>query len=86
MRIGGRPEILNVFAKIKELDKHARIWSQKLGPELGTTYEKRTVKLDAIPGIGCMFKFLGLGQVDFKDPHLTHPDLYLSFISNWYRG
>jgi len=77
MRIGGRPEILNVFAKIKELDKHARIWSEKLGPELGTTY-----KLDAIPGIGCMFKFLGLGQVDFKDPHLTHPDLYLSFISN----
>jgi len=77
MRIGGRPEILNVFAKIKELDKHARIWSEKLGPELGTTY-----KLDAIPGIGCMFKFLGLGQVYFKDPHLTHPDRYLSFISN----
>ena len=86
MRIGGRPEILNVFAKIKELDKHARIWSEKLGPELGTTYEKRTAKLDAIPGIGCMFKFLGLGQVDFKDPHLTHPDRYLSFISNWFRG
>ena len=75
MRIGGRPEILNVCAKIKELDKHARIWSEKLGPELGTTYEKRTVKLDAIPGIGCMFKFLGLGQVDFRDrpPYSPRP-------------
>ena len=73
MRIGERPEILNVCAKIKELDKHACIWSEKSGPELGTTYEKRTAKLDAIPGIGCMFKSLGLGQAVFKDPQPYSP-------------